>query len=624
MKKKENYLLFVLSLLREGAPTITYAADGGTWECQGVQTNEAVTKYLADYLHKQGMRLNKIILLCSEEVRSIRLDSVGGRTTLEYYEDVIWSFLEKYQQDYEDRDGIFKVIPLEPEKNQDVQDIVRPMKEILEVTEENEPGMAQHLYIDFTGGMRNAALLMIFACRILQRIGVYVDKILYSNIGARVVEECTRTYQYFEYFECLIKEESNPDKLERYDELISRLPQKEQEIIRKLVEDLKIVQQKKDDNKFSDMIKATEKAIGNLGKIKNQMEESGASKEMAGVVGMLGGEYQTIQKYADNGRYPELPIIEDDLKKEKYDHALNLYRESIVNVLYNGQIIQVKQFLKDRNDKEGKRINVSAVTQEIIGAYCYYEHPDDREYSHKTMMDAVQDALERLGQAPEKSPRVVLEQMMGDSFYNVSWYLKNGEVPQNEFRHNDFSRKPCDDAILPYLKEDYGKGDIIGFIDKYKKLDKIYMCHGFPFAATYDRWFLKGYDSVCRRVFKNGIRCLQDFYDGKSNRTVERMLRCFPEETFTYETLIPVLHEERYGKMLRILFPFQLDNKKIYSEILNGEEWYDFIYEFSRSFCFIKNVRNRKIHKNDLEAGDVKEAVRRMEASLALIRKYIR
>lgn len=631
MNERENYLLFVPSLLTERAETITYIAGGEKYE--GMQTNEAVTKYLADHLHGKGTKLNKIIMLSSKEVTDNKIGKANGRTTQEYYQEVIWDFLGKYRDDYGDRDSLFQMIPFKIESEPTAESIVEPIKQILKVTEETKPEKQEHgyadkyLYVDFTGGMRNAALMLVFACRILQRLGVTVDKILYSNVGAGTVEECTKTYAYFDFFEHLVKRESGQESSEWYTEYIHKhsLSQEEQEEVQMLAEGFKTLNESKEQNQFGKVADTSKQLFTKLKQMEKKAKKDSSSKDLEKLVMQMKEDVKEVQTFVDNDKYPELPMIEDLLKKKQYERAFNLYREKIINIMYEGQIIQVdKRFLKNSKDGKRKELKEYEITQEIIGVYCYYEHPDKKNYPHKVFMDAVSYGLEQLRQRPCDSPKKVIEETMGDWFYDATWYLNKGDIPSKSFMHTDFSRSISHKKILPYLEQDYGKSQIDEFVDKYNKLDRIYMGHGFPFAATYDKWFLNGYDRTYREILNNGWSCLQDFYEGRSNRTIQRMLRCFPEESFTYETLIEALPDERYEKMLHILFPYCVDKWKVSSNVFKGEEWDTFIYEFAKSFCFIKNVRNKKIHKSDLDSEEMKQAVKKMEHSLEMIRKYIR
>lgn len=107
MKKRENYLLFIPSLLTDRATQSIYIAGTKPEKYEGLQTNETVSKYLVDFLHEEGTRLTRIIMLCSQEVSSQKINIINGRTTLEYYQDSLWHFGEKYRDDYTDRASFF-------------------------------------------------------------------------------------------------------------------------------------------------------------------------------------------------------------------------------------------------------------------------------------------------------------------------------------------------------------------------------------------------------------------------------------------------------------------------------------------------------------------------------------
>lgn len=619
MKERENYLLFVPSLLTERAEMFTYTAGDQAQEYEGMQTNEAVSKYLADYLHEQGTSLTKIIMLCSQEVCQDKINKADRRTTLQYYKDAVWSFLEKYREDYKDKEELFETIPLKSEKEQTAEDIVEPIKQILEITEGKQTDGGKHLYVDFTGGMRNTALMLVFSCRILQRLGVEVDKILYSNISSRTVEECTKTYDYFELFEYLVKREYNPDNFDRYDSMIKKCPKQEQEKIKEVVNNFKLICEQKELNQYDKIPDTSKKIIEEM----ESIEYASDSSEMKQMRELLYADCKNARAFSENEEDPELPLLEEYIRNNQHDKAFNLYREKIIKILYKEKIINVnKQFLRN-----GEELIENRVTQEILGVYCYYENPDQKadtdkknNKTRKTFMDAVKFFIDQAGKASDQPPKEVYEKTMGDAFYDMAEYLS--KVPKWGFNYNDFTRKECDKKVLSYLSKEYGKQEMKTFIDNYNKLGCIYMCYGFPFAATYSSWYLKGYDQMYRNTLKRGVECLQDFYEGNDNTVISGMLACFPDKEFTYQTLIQALSEDPYKEMLHILFPYRLEKWRIYSDILKGREWDEFIYKFVKSFYFIKKVRNYKIHKKDLKSKDIQNAVREIEENLNLIRKY--
>ena len=100
MEKHLNYLLFVPSLLSRTESIVYQAAAEGLGNTtypnySGLQTNEAVTKFLIDYLYNEGESLDKIIMLCTTEVLEKQMSQIGGQTTYEYYKEEIQKYIRE-------------------------------------------------------------------------------------------------------------------------------------------------------------------------------------------------------------------------------------------------------------------------------------------------------------------------------------------------------------------------------------------------------------------------------------------------------------------------------------------------------------------------------------------------
>ena len=109
------------------------------------------------------------------------------------------------------------------------------------------------------------------------------------------------------------------------------------------------------------------------------LENISDSEDMKKMKELLDEDCKNVQAFAKNEKYTELPMLEECLRNKQYEKAFNQYREKIMNILYKGKIIRVgKRFL----DKE-KGLKEYDVTQEIVGAYYYYEHPDRKENVNK-------------------------------------------------------------------------------------------------------------------------------------------------------------------------------------------------------------------------------------------------
>ena len=207
-----NYLLFFPSLITNRSEYAEYEVDNWNTKYEGLQTNEPTTKYLFDYLDKKGQSMKQIIMLCTKAVRENKLDKINGLTTLEYYKQSIMKHIEgsSYRENYTIvEEQLFTVIDVNEVEEQSIGKILKPLEEIILATSEGERIKENHLYVDFTGGLRTAALTMIFACRILQSYGGIVEKILYSNLGEHRITECTRTYHCFDYLAAQVERKYN-------------------------------------------------------------------------------------------------------------------------------------------------------------------------------------------------------------------------------------------------------------------------------------------------------------------------------------------------------------------------------------------------------------------------------
>lgn len=181
----------------------------------GVQTNIAPSKYLQAVLAAEGERFSKIIILCTKEVRNDKFDFLDGLTTIEYYIQQITEHAREIGVKL--AEDVFSVIPYNTAETDDVEDILKPILEIIKSTDDEQNQIAERLYIDFTGGVRTAAMAMVFAARFLAASGVEIANIIYANIARGTgfdanhpapIEECVKTYDTFEYFAGLVEQEA--------------------------------------------------------------------------------------------------------------------------------------------------------------------------------------------------------------------------------------------------------------------------------------------------------------------------------------------------------------------------------------------------------------------------------
>lgn len=616
----KNFLLFVPSRLTASPKSICYKVDGREKEYVGVQTNEAATKYLLDELHEKNRKLDKIIMLCTEEVQYEELPVIGGRTTLEYYKDAIREFLagdEKYSKVYSDTEALFEVVPYST-SDYDASEIKKPLDEVLKITENKEKAFCEHLYVDFTGGPRSAALTLIFTCRMLQLNEVAVEKILYSNIissGQELVgkiEECTKVYNVFailEAKEALVHGDSS--KILEYAEKSG------DEDMKKILQEFDQTSARREmanqANQLEDVIQESQRVIAAADKISNMRDSLAVELISKGIENQV----KDSRKIVDNPRYKKLVYIEENLKGKKYDKVVSFFRENIIESLIDFQII------KGGLDK---KLNKKVVVNELMGVYCYYETPEssksvkNNKDVKRTFLDAVRDYIKLLHECQGRDPFDVLQEW-NKSFYDLREHMD--WTSEWGFSHNRRSRRVSNERLFPYLEADAGSGMNAGrLIEKYQKMEQVYMGYGFPFACTYgNTWFFDGYEELYKKNMSRGARSLQKYFQGSADGRMQKALACFPEERFTYATLIQALQKEQYQKMLHVLFPFELNKKSICSDVMTDEQWEEFIYDFVRSFYNVKQVRNGMAHGGNLEGDDVERAVSTVESVLRQIKE---
>lgn len=617
----KNYFLFVPSRLTSNPQSISYRVEGQETAYTGMQTNEAVTKYLVDYLNRKNMKLDKVIMLCTEEVQNEKMPVIGEQTTLEYYQNAICEFLTQNggYNNVNSKD-LFEVIPYST-ADYEVNEVRKPLDEIMRITEEAEEASRKHLYVDFTGGPRSAALTLVFTCRILQRSGVAVEKILYSNIISSglekigKIEECTNVYRVFAKLEAA--EAAEHGDMSKMIEVADKEGNKE------ITDSLKNYEQgiaKREEANQMNQMEAIVGASTEIMKVADKIVDQGDSLVGHLIADVIRGEAKQSRNLVENPKYRELIHMEELLENEKYDKVINIFREKAIKMLIDFGVIE-------DNTKNQNYENL--LTNEFMAAYCYYETPSEIKKSQKnetvkkTFMDAVRDYVKLLSESPEEDPVGILNKR-DRSFYNLMERLE--EIPADKlprrFAHNNFSQRICNKNILPYLKQDDGISvDVSRLIEQYQRLERVYMGYGFPFACTYATWFFDEYEKLYRDNMKRGAMSLQNFFNGAIDGRMRRALACFPEENFTYRTLIPKLQEERYGEMFHIIFPFQLNNKNIRPAALKGEKWEEFAYDFVRSFYSVKQVRNDVTHIGKLKDGDFKKAIQTVKRVLGQIKE---
>lgn len=616
----KNYLLFVPSRLVSNPQSIAYQVKGQETAYTGMQTNEAVTKYLVDYLDGKDMKLDKVIMLCTDEVQNERMLAIGKQTTLEYYQSVICEFLaqnERYNNI--DLEELFEVIPYSV-VDYEVNETRKTLNEIMRITEDGEAAFQKHLYVDFTGGPRSSALTLVFTCRILQLSGVAVEKILYSNIivssGKRIgeIEDCTNVYNVFAKLEAV--EAAAHGDISKLIEAANKEGNKAiTDSLKKFGQAMEKTEEANQMNQLDAIIDAFKEFLDSANAIADQKD----SLEGALISEGIKSRIQTSKKLVENPEYMELLIWLLDTKQ--YDKALNNFREKAIRMLIDFRIIE---------DRPEKFYYERDLANEFMAAYCYYETPTEDKISRnkgsvkRTFMDDVRDYVKMLSESQESDPVDILNERnrsLCDELKERVSKIPDDKLPRG-FVHNNYSQRCCHKKIIPCLEPDVsGSVDVRRLVEQYQKMERVYMGYGFPFACTYSNYFFEEYEGIYRENMECGAISLHNFFNGIIDGKMRKALTCFPEESFTYKTLIQKLQEERYEKILHIIFPFKLSTKNICLGEIQGEKWEEFSYDFVRSFYSVKQVRNKITHKGSMKDGDFERAIQTVRRVLEQLKE---
>lgn len=589
-----NYLLFVPSLVGEKSSEIHYTVDvdgisGETYpKYTGLQTNEGVTKFLIDYLQNSGETLNKIIMLCTNAVKEQPVPKIQNYKTLDYYKEHIIEFLKERNIKIENESDLFEDIDYIPQNNENENQIITKLEEIIKPEEDFK--YKKRVFVDFTGGNRSSALTLVFACRILDLSNIEIAKIFYSNlkkendVSVGIIEECTSTYKIFSALEEELKIKN--DNIESKSDDGKSTVEIQLHKLRK--EALKAIKM----NQY----KSAKEYISEIRTLLDSIDYNRMSRTKMRALKAI---EERCEEMLEEMQDPLL-AIRKNMDKGNYDKAISLFREKIIDTLYKLRIIKVKdQYL------EKGAVKKDVVTNEISSVYGYYVNDKDSN----TFLKTVKEYIESLNKHPNKSPDEVREEFFGDAYYSLDSYLNR--IPKIGYKHNGYTKSKCDKHVIPYMEKYMNEGyGIVECMKRYSELDFLYMGYGYPFACTFgNQYYYDGYDRLYKKNFQNGVRRLQNLYEGRWDRTIERIRKKLDKDVLTYEMLIQILANSEHEDIMRELFPLQFLLYNIQSDVLEPERWSAFMFEFTRAFSVIRKVRNKIAHPKDLEREDVKKAI---------------
>ena len=164
-----NVIITNLSTIHSDSKECSYTSDKGSFS--GTNTNDAPVKYLLTCLKEQN---------AEEKIRIIAITTPEAESAFEAICKTIRDFTDEKQMQI-DEDEIKKVSNIE---------FSRSIREIISLVNSGDK-----VYLDTTGGMRNAVYFLMTLVRILEYSKVSLEKAIYSNFTKHEIEDITPDYQ---------------------------------------------------------------------------------------------------------------------------------------------------------------------------------------------------------------------------------------------------------------------------------------------------------------------------------------------------------------------------------------------------------------------------------------------
>lgn len=652
MVEHKNYMLFMMSLMTDYSKKIVYSVNQGEREYEGIQTNEALTKYLIDLLAQKNEKMDKIFMLCTPEVMQRPINVVGGITTYVYYSSQIIRFLaERYGIGEKEARDILVEIPYDPVENVSHNDLFSAIETVVSRLESANKETQGRLFVDFTGGVRNSAMALVFACRILSNKGIGVERIFYSNIsrdqnGRGIIEDSTATYSAFAEFELKTRVEvgdySGAKELLEKNETLS-------EVSRQDVKDFIEHQQDLSDKEKTFQYEEEKKTAEYFVKMAEEKEEKSSSVILKD---MYQGSKQEAEQRTRPGDDPALESVKKLLKKssniEYAKEVITNFRKQGILFLYKKGYIEVNKIYKDN---KGFLKEDNAMT-ELLAAYQYYMgvYDSDGELLVHGVKDALKDFIGLLCNNLQLSPSEVwniwkqnLEKDVAACIDRVDDKgFKNYKQFQWSFSHNGYSRRQTRPTVLAYVNKmierekcerepsDDAREKFREYVELFDRTDRVLMKYGFPFFCTYSNKFYDSYDQRYEQRFAGLVKSLDQIYHGEHNELWNEVVKeYFPSKEPKYEEFLQIIRENLDNLML-FLIPFQTVNIKKgrrVTETRNGgkaAEWEKVMYQFAADVDSIRKVRNNIAHPSKIEIEEIYKAVELIRKNVSLIENDFR
>lgn len=627
----ENYLLFAMSTPSNRNKMYCKGESKGVFSSahvDGMQTNVGPSKYLQAVLADEKEQFSKIVMLCSKEVEAWEYDDFAGfpkMTAISYYKAEIRDHAQALGIMLpENDDDVFQVIPYGMDNVNDVDGILKTVLGIASATSSDNSARKKRLYIDFTGGLRTAAMSLVFAARFAAKQGIEIAGIFYANLsrGAGSEEnpisilDCTEIYKTFDWIDILheIERGASINLLEKKakemnsEKLLVFLNNARASLVARkagMLTGAETLSFEADDSSFEsivvDMIKK-ELEKGNLEQI-----EAALAREDGISFNMLKENLMTLLE--DEGKLTYIGTIK---KSSKEDAEPNGIPELIALHIYYGTYIKYVQAM------------IRALKDSKKSPLAFWKEYKEQTYN---VLNKTKEVLEKW--KDRRSRKNTTHTNVTDDMAKNRDYSSALNKLSRDFA-NSLEKQNRNNANMQQLTDD--------FVMEYSALRYAFFASGFPFECVVlygDRlsysqarwWCKKEYQAVLETLIHN----LGRMYQKESVHYPFSFINIFKylgNESMTYDEFIDALSTDSVSdELLRILSPFRhcsftSNGTSVFAskKWSNDKEISAFLHELLPVYNDVREIRNKLTH-TVITQEQIQKGVACARKLIALIKK---
>ena len=334
-----NVMLLFLSEYKEEKQELFYRSDLKEIYIAGTQTADAPTKYFLQYIKQNKQQtLDEIFCITSKKVY---------QNGLKQYKNMVSTYCEENQLHQPNITSIAYDFNIEVLNEEKIYDLSKKVNQLYNGLSEKIDEVSQskekiHMYIDYTGGLRDVSFLMVVLMRYLEFNGLKCEKVIYSNWNDREIVSIDYIYQLFYVINGISEfiQSGNSillrDTVLHNEEIAKKYPTIK-ELLDAMNEFSNMIALCVVDNNLDKVLKKLKNAIVNVQQI-NVLE--GTEDELAiSMLKNLLGEIEKKLLLGETESLSYLQIIKWCLSNNMIQQAITFYIEKIPKLYYDTKLI---------------------------------------------------------------------------------------------------------------------------------------------------------------------------------------------------------------------------------------------------------------------------------------------